>query len=215
MSRKSSVPTRKIDRRVRRTRESLGDALVELIQEKPFAAITVQHVIDRANVGRSTFYAHYRDKDDLFLSDAEDFFEMMSNLLLRPGEVSRRVAPVAELFSHVAEWHKFHAALIASGKARDVMDLGQEYFARSIKQRLVKLQPKPVASIILDAQAHALAGAMMSLLNWWLDHGTPVPPIQMDELYHRMVWAGAGFAAVADDAGVRPKTRMPGPSGGC
>ena len=129
MSRKSSVPAQKTDRRIRRTRESLGDALVELMQEKPFAAITVQHVIDRANVGRSTFYAHYRDKDDLFLSDAEDFFEMMSNLLLRPGEVSRRVAPVAELFSHVAEWHKFHAALIASGKARDVMDLAQGYFA--------------------------------------------------------------------------------------
>ncbi len=56
----------KVDRRIRRTRDTLGDALVQLIQEKPFDEITVQDVLDRACVGRTTFYTHYRDKDDLF-----------------------------------------------------------------------------------------------------------------------------------------------------
>src|ERR1700752_2902073 len=54
----------KVDARVRRTRDALGDALVELMQEKPFDSITVQDVLDRAKVGRSTFYSHYSDKDD-------------------------------------------------------------------------------------------------------------------------------------------------------
>src|SRR5882724_5991240 len=62
--------TGKIDRRVVRTRDILGDALVALMQEKPFESITVQHVLDRAGVSRSTFYEHYEDKNDLFLSDA-------------------------------------------------------------------------------------------------------------------------------------------------
>src|SRR6476659_5943917 len=69
------------DRRTLRTRNARGDALVELMQERPFKAITVQDVLDRAGVGRSTFYTHYSDKDDLFLSDVEDFWEMVSIIL--------------------------------------------------------------------------------------------------------------------------------------
>ncbi len=69
------------DRRTIRTRDALGDALVELMQERPFKSLTVQDVLDRAGVGRSTFYTHYRDKDDLFISDVEEFWEMMSSML--------------------------------------------------------------------------------------------------------------------------------------
>src|SRR6202140_3209752 len=106
MSRKTAASTPKIDRRVRRTRDALGDALITLMQEKPFETITVQQVLDRAGIGRSTFYAHYRDKNDLFLSDLEDFLGSMSTLLLRQREASNRVAPVRELFAHVAEMHR-------------------------------------------------------------------------------------------------------------
>src|SRR5580698_3766408 len=87
----------KLDRRAWRTRNALGDALIELMQEQPFKSVTVQDVLNRAKVGRSTFYMHYRDKDDLFLSDVEDFFEKASSLLTRRREQSLRVAPVREL----------------------------------------------------------------------------------------------------------------------
>jgi AcrR family transcriptional regulator len=193
MSQKVSAPKRKMDRRVRRTRDALGDALVDLMHEKPFSAIRVQHVLDRAKVGRSTFYTHYRDKDDLFLSDIEDFFEGMANLLSRRGEDSTRIAPVREFFAHVAEWKEFHAALVASGKVRDVVELGHGYFARAIEQRLAEVQPLRIPS--RTAMAHALAGALLSLLSWWIDRGMPVSPSEMDEIYHRMVWSGVSTEA--------------------
>ncbi len=155
----------------------------------------MQHVLDRAKVGRSTFYTHYRDKDDLFLSDVEDFFEGMANLLSRRGEDSNRIAPVREFFAHVAEWKEFHAALVASGKVRDVMELGHGYFARAIEQRLSDLQPLPTDSLSRTAVAHALAGALLSLLSWWIDRGMPVSPSEMDEMYHRMVWSGVSAQA--------------------
>ena len=79
--------SRKPDRRVRRTRDALGDALVALMQEMPFESITVQQILDRAEIGRSTFYSHYLDKNDLFLSDMEDFFDSMSTLLLRLARI--------------------------------------------------------------------------------------------------------------------------------
>src|ERR1035441_978730 len=83
------TPARKPDRRVRHTRETLGDALVNLMHEKPFEEITVQHILDRAGVSRSTFYTHFSDKNDLFLSDVEEFFEMMAFALSRHKDTSQ------------------------------------------------------------------------------------------------------------------------------
>ena len=94
---------KKTDARVRRTRDALGDALVALMQEKPFETITVQDVLDRANVSRSTFYTHYSDKDDLLMSDAEEFFEAISTALSQHGDMSVRVFPVQEFFTHLAD----------------------------------------------------------------------------------------------------------------
>ena len=98
-----SPSTRKLDSRVRRTREVLGDALIALMEERAFESITVQDILDRAGVGRSTFYEHFRDKNDLFLSDVEDFLEMMSNLLVGREDRPKRIAPLAELLMHVGE----------------------------------------------------------------------------------------------------------------
>ena len=181
----------RVDRRARRTRDALGDALMELMQERPFKSITVQDVLDRAEVGRSTFYTHYRDKDDLFLSDVEDFWEMMSSMLERNGEDSNRVAPVRELFTHVAEAKVFRKSLVASGKIHDVMELGQGQFARAIEQRLIKLSPaQGTKTGQFAAAAHALAGALFSSLNWWVDRGMHVSAAEMDNAFHRLVWAG-------------------------
>jgi AcrR family transcriptional regulator len=198
LSRKTEASTPKIDRRVRRTRNALGDALITLMQEKPFETIMVQQVLDRAGVGRSTFYAHYRDKDDLFLSDLEDFLELMSTLLLRQREASNRVAPVRELFAHVAEMRQLRAALIAADKVRDFLEMGQEYFARAIEQRLAALPAShAIAPARRTAMAHAFAGALLSLMSWWVDHGTPASPEEMDHLYHQMVWSGVAATSAS------------------
>jgi AcrR family transcriptional regulator len=190
VSRQSLGSTPKIDRRVRNTCDALGDALVALMQEKPFKTITVRQVLDRAGIGRSTFYTHYRDKNDLLLSDVEDFLELMSTLLLRRREASDRIAPVRELFAHVAEMRELRAALIAANKLQDFLEMGQEYFARAIEQRLDELSSRKIASTDRTAMAHALAGALLSLMTWWVDHGALASPEEMDALYHRMVWSG-------------------------
>ena len=179
----------KTDRRILRTRGALGDALVELMQEKPWDDIKVQEILDRADVGRSTFYTHYRDKDDLFLSDVEDFFEVCSTMLTRKQANPERLAPVAELFSHIAEVREFYAALVASGRAPDVMALGRGFFARSIEARL-RLAGAAIDPPQSAAQAHALAGGLFALLDWWIDHGMKPEPLEMDALFHRMAWSG-------------------------
>lgn len=185
----------KTDRRVKRTRDALGDALIALMHEKPFDSILVQDVLDHAGVSRSTFYEHYRDKDDLFMSDADEFFEALSTHLSRHNDPSERVAMVREFFAHVAQVQQFISSLTASGKFHDAMELAEAHFARGIERRLAELsrsQALPTAQ--RAALAHAHAGALMALLQWWVDHGMRESPGQMDDLFHCLVWSGVSAA---------------------
>jgi AcrR family transcriptional regulator len=195
MSRNQHLPLagsdKKTDARVRRTRDALGDALVALMQEKPFDTITVQDVLDRANVSRSTFYMHYSDKDDLLMSDAEEFFEAISMALSAHGDKSDRVFPVQEFFTHLSDVQPFFKALVKSGKYQENMELARGHFARGIERRLSELpRARSIPPNQLPAIAFTHAGALLSLLTWWLDRGMRESPQEMDELFHRMIWNG-------------------------
>ena len=182
---------KKTDARVRRTRYALGDALIALMQEKPFDTITVQDVLDRAHVSRSTFYSHYSDKDDLLMSDAEEFFESISMALSVHGDKSDRVFPVREFFAHLSDVQPFFKALVKSGKFQENMELARGHFARGIERRLSELpRGKSIPPNQLSAIAFTHAGALLSLLTWWLDRGMRESPQEMDELFHRMIWNG-------------------------
>jgi len=180
-------PRRKPDERALRTRDRLGGAFVALIHEKPIEDVTVQDVLNRASVGRSTFYLHFRDKNDLLLSQLEKFLEMMSV----SKEVSLRVVPVAEMFEHIENQRELYRILANEGRLNDFFDLAQGYFARGIEHRLRESKRLPkMPQGELAARASALAGSLLSLLRWWLDRGAKEPPGEMDELFHRMVWNG-------------------------
>ena len=185
-------PKKKMDARVQRTRDALGDALIELMQEKPFDTITVQDVLDRAHVSRSTFYTHYSDKDDLLMSDAEEFFEALSMALSAHGDKSDRVFPAREFFAHLSDVQPFFKALVKSGKFQENMELARGHFARGIERRLSEIpRAKTIPPKELPAIAFAHAGALLSLLTWWIDRGMRESPQEMDDLFHRIVWKGA------------------------
>ena len=177
------------DRRIVRTRDALGDALIALMHEKSFDDITVQEVLERAGVGRSTFYVHYRDKEDLLVSDVEDFLEWFVAGFKQNGTSTKRLLPVQEFFSHIRDAREFHAALGRSGKLKEMETLATGIFARSIEERLQKAGIE-LESTRRSAQAHALAGSFFSLLDWWIDKGMKADPKEMDELFHRLAWSG-------------------------
>jgi AcrR family transcriptional regulator len=182
---------RRPDERARRTCDRLGSAFVALIHEKPIENVTVQDVLNRAKVGRSTFYLHFRDKNDLLLSQLEVFLETMSTLLSVRKEKSHRVAPVAEMFDHIKNQEKLYRILADAGRLNDFFDLAEGYFARGIENRLRESKRLPkIPQGELAARAFALAGSLLSLLRWWLDRGAKEPPGELDELFHRMVWKG-------------------------
>ena len=182
---------RKLDQRIRRTHERLGRALVELIQEKPIDDVTVQEVLDRAAVGRSTFYLHFRDKNDLLMSQLEMALEHMSTVLIDRREESDRVVAVTEIFDHISGQNKIYRALVEACRLHDFFDLAQDYFARGIEQRLKGLKRLPkMPPRELRVRSYVLAGSLLSLLRWWIDRGAKESPAEMDKLFHRTVWEG-------------------------
>jgi len=187
---KSARLKRKLDERVLRTRNRLSNSFVTLLLEKPIDELRVQEVLARAGVARSTFYLHFRDKNDLLLSMLEDHLEMWSTALIRAREPSRRVVPVAEFFGHVGSAKKLYRALVDSGRIHAYFDLAEGYFARGIARRLKGMGQVHLAQRELEARSHALAGTLLSLLKWWIDRGAKESPQAMDGLFHRIVWRG-------------------------
>lgn len=189
MSAIEPLSMRNDDARVRRTRMQLGTALLNLILEKPIREVTVQDVLDRSAVGRSTFYLHYRDIDDLLMSQLDMFCEAMSTTLSNQKDKTLRVAPVAELFAHIGNQNKLYRVLTDSGHVKDFYELAEGHFARGIERRLVEsgrltnMPPRELA-----ARATALSGSMLALLRWWLDRGEKETPREMDKLFHQLVW---------------------------
>jgi AcrR family transcriptional regulator len=173
------------DRRVRRTQVALIDALVALVLEKRYDAITIQDLLDRADVGRSTFYSHYRGKDDLVLRSFEGLIAMLDQAVERDASPARRLAPVRELFEHIGAFGPFHRALARAHMLDRVYQVGTDFLSARIARRLESRAPS--AGVPVAPMAAAYAGALFALLRWWLEHDMPFSPDEMDRMYHRMV----------------------------
>jgi len=112
------------DRRIQKTKNLLHEALGSLIREKPYDTIVVQEILDRANVGRSTFYMHFRDKDELLVSGIRDMLRS-SRSATEPAR-ARRGDPLwfsAPFFAHIEQHRRTSTARMGAG-GRSVVRLG-------------------------------------------------------------------------------------------
>lgn len=189
------MSTAKVDRRVRRTRELLRRALFSLIQEQGYDRITVQDLLDRADIGRSTFYAHYRDKDDLLLSSFEDIRSTLAAerkaAEQTTGAPSGFLQPLLVVFRHVEGhrhlWqplaHKGGAEVVTRIMRDHVTDLVREHL-RSQFPGLGRNQPQ------LEAAVQFVAGACLGLLLWWLDNDVPYSAEELYATFRRLTTQG-------------------------
>ena len=175
------------DRRVRKTKQRLNEALNELILEQEYDRITVQDLIDRADVGRSTFYAHYETKDDLLMGQMVQMQEEMTWALSGDRPLTSAVVGSLPLFQHMAEHYAEVRAMIGSRGIAMVTEAVHSALLRDIIEGLERREaggePHPVP---IDARAGFLAGSLMAFATWWLDRGMPYSPEQMDEMFQEL-----------------------------
>jgi AcrR family transcriptional regulator len=185
-----------IDRRILRTRATLQHALNSLILKKGYDAITVQDICDAANVGRSTFYAHYTSKDDLKRKGFEKLRTLLVDrqseaLTMAAGNRDRSLGFSLAMFEHARD-HVDHYRALVGGRGGSV-SLG------SIRQILSDLVRSELAATTGKKSADAVprefvvqyvVGAYMAVLTWWLDGGAKLPPQRIDAMFRRLATEG-------------------------
>ncbi|MFC9490766.1 TetR/AcrR family transcriptional regulator [Streptomyces hydrogenans] len=165
------------DRRVRRTRAALRQALVELVLDKGFHAVTVEEITERADVGRATFYAHYRDKEDLLVGVVRDLAEDRERLLpaVRQAHAEGFTGlPVKYIFEHAEQEKPVYQVILrgeGDGRAlREFTDLIRTDAEAAFRARVEQLAVTP--RIPLDIVARAWTGELIGLLTWWVENDT-------------------------------------------
>ena len=180
----------KQDRRTLRTQEMLIRALLELIEKTHYDQITVKDIVEQANVGRSTFYAHYQNKDELLIGG----FEHMLNMLVQHIDFSageQLTIDTSMLFKHAQGHFEIYRTLIWGSGFELLIQDGHAVLSQKIEDRLKILIPSDEnIQVPLSILAYIVAGALLVLLKWWLDNKLPYAPEQMDEFFQLIMMPG-------------------------
>jgi AcrR family transcriptional regulator len=182
------------DRRIQKTRTLLHEALGALIREKPYDSIAVKEILDRANVGRSTFYTHFRDKDELLISGIHELLRGAYPPEDSPsGSASEMVLrfslPVFEHIHRHAHLGAGAPGMGARGRALVHAQL-QKLLSELIRQDLrAKLPARRKASghLPTDLLAQYVASTFILVLHWWLDTKAPMSPREVNEMFRTLI----------------------------
>ncbi len=174
--------TSAIDRRVLRTRASLHHTLLQLVMSQGYDAISVQDICEAANIGRSTFYAHYTSKDDLKRSGLDHLKAILTAGRLGPTE---RFDFVSALFSHAGDHLGLYQAL--KGTPGEAVSINA---VRRILIDLVREGARTGSEKSSEASIQFVVGGLMGLLLWWLDNGATQPAEEMAVLVRRLISEG-------------------------
>jgi len=192
------MQTKTVDRRIERTRQLLQEALIAVILEKGFEAATVQDVIDRANVGRSTFYAHFQDKEDLLLSRFEHLRAEFEKHLLSASVTSTSPWELSlSMFQHAEGQRQLYKALAGKQGGNVVIIYIQKYLASYLSEHLKQQLKKRKNPFPYEILSHYIASSFISLLTWWLDTDSTYSSEQMNNFYRQLVEPGVNSIMMA------------------
>jgi AcrR family transcriptional regulator len=183
---------KKRDRRVERTQQLIRTALLSLIREKGFEALTVQEIIDRANVGRATFYAHFDNKDDLLVSGFEDLRVSLKarqrDALSRGRAVEDRVFGFSqEVFAHTNEYRDVFRTMVGKRSGAAVQRLLHKLVVHLVREDVKETAAQTGRNVVPpEALVQFLAGSLFGLLMWWLNERTRLSVTEIDALFRRM-----------------------------
>lgn len=213
------MPQNVPDRRVQRTRKLLQDALIELVSEKGYESVKIWEILDKANVGRSTFYTHFQDKDQLLhsiLDRLDDLFEQHKKQILDAAknvgntentDLSIGSSPTINLFQFVGENHRFFKAVLGNRGygifAKPVYDYVFAHvhgiFTEPVHADALVHLHEPFkmlrsrdryGSLESEIAAHYFVSAFMGILVWWVEKDMPCSAEEIDRIFRELAMPG-------------------------
>ncbi|HEX7966897.1 MAG TPA: TetR/AcrR family transcriptional regulator [Stellaceae bacterium] len=183
---------RTIDRRAARTRRALHEALIALILRKGYEAITIQDIIDAADVGRSTFYAHYTGKEDLLRGGFETLRSELAGA--RQSASDRRDAgPLAfslAMFEHACRYKQVYRALVGGRGGTVAVNEIRRVLADLVQDELRGAWDDKAVSRELAVEF--VVSTFLTVLTWLLPRASKLTPLEADQMFRHLVIAGIG-----------------------
>jgi AcrR family transcriptional regulator len=186
-----------LDRRVRRTRRILHEALIALILEKGYERITVQDILDRADVGRSTFYSHFRDKEALLVASFDGLRDELRRELdaMRPDMPAPDAEPaIAVIFGHAHRHRRVYQALGGKRGSEFVHNHLHRLISALMRDHLEPHLTAADSDLPVDVVAEFCTSAALGLLTWWIGHDFPYSPTRLAEMYRKLAAPGVRAA---------------------
>ena len=216
-----------VDRRVQKTRKLLQDALIELVAEKSYESVSIREILERANVGRSTFYAHFQDKDQLLhsiLDRLDGLFVQHEKLFLDAKKnfgdadimnLAQEFSPTFSLFQFIGQNQRFFKAMLGNRGygifAKPVYDYVFAHvhglFTKPAHNDMVAHMHAPFkmlrshekyGSLESEIAAHYFVSALMGIMVWWVEKDMPCTAEEIDRLFRQLAIPSFGQVLAAN-----------------
>ena len=181
-----------MDRRQKKTRTAIFEAFTELLSKKSYSQISVQDILDRADVGRSTFYAHFDTKDDLMDALCRELFDHIINHALDQTHTHGllpREEKNASLFFHILAHLQENDGNILRLISSESNGSFLRYFKEGMKEVVSASLPKEAFSqtnIPKNFVLNHSSGSFISMVEWWISTGMKQSPKELDEWFFRL-----------------------------
>jgi len=182
---------RRMDRRVQRTRKLLRESLMDLILEEGYDAISIQDITDKANLGRATFYLHFKDKDELLLDVMDQFMADFLDQVPQFSQSQWRLEEpkaITKLFDFAADHYDLYRILIIGSGGITASRQLHQTIASNIKACIQKEIEDQGADPIIptDFIANHFAGSLLATIYWWLDSDLPYAVEEMADMFQKI-----------------------------
>ncbi len=185
------------DRRVNRTRRQLREALTALILEKGYDAVTIEDITERADLGRTTFYLHYRAKEELLLESigatAQELYEQVNAQisLITPRTPQTALDAITQIFQHAAHNSTLYQIIFKGGAASKVQHFIHEFLSEASKPYFEPIYLSEDQAIIPpEVLTNYFSAALLGFITWWLESSQPYTAEQAAEYFTVMFFAG-------------------------
>ena len=179
------------DRRIQKTQALLHEALGSLIREKPYDEIVLKEILDRANVGRSTFYTHFRDKDELLASSIQQMLSIFQSTdVPASGKKDERIIRFSlPVFEHI-HGHRQAGAGGMGSRGRALMhehlkNVLAEHIALDIG-KVLQGRRRAMGQIPLELLVHYVASTFVLVLDWWVESNSALGPKEVNDLFRAL-----------------------------
>jgi AcrR family transcriptional regulator len=184
------------DRRARRTRLALHEALIRSVLKKGYDAISVSDIAAEANVGRSTFYCHFGGMDDLIRDTADRIRDvLLAHQRSAASGHEDAASPLgfgSFMFAHTKEQLRLYRALVRGRAGTIILDRLRLVLAEILRDGLTALGDGAHTGVPREFAVQYLIGGFMAVLTWWLDRGAKEPPEAMDAAFRALAMHGLG-----------------------